>query len=310
MDIIDKIVDGVNGFLDKLSEKKPKKPSNKKSEKHLEKKPEKPLDKNHSDKKPENNANTSKNDDNIYKKNVSGFNNVGNTFFQKDYNENITAEYFSGKGNGNLIQRKKSFDNFTKIKSSGIAKVRYHSYNESNPYIILTVDENLEKFVKIEVEKNRLCIGVERGSYSFTEFTVDVFCDTLTGIKLSGSSRIKLTDELHTDELDIDISGSGDVSGRVICELLVAEISGSGRITLSGKCENKIDMLISGSGSFYGYDLKCENARVNISGTGNAEIYVVDDLKAKVSGMGKITYKGKPVSVDKTVTGLGKISEY
>ena len=56
------------------------------------------------------------------------------------------------------------------------------------------------------------------------------------------------------------------------------------------------------------FDLKSVNHNIDISGSGNAEVFVDGgSLDANISGSGKVYYKGAPSSFNTDITGSGKI---
>jgi hypothetical protein len=85
-----------------------------------------------------------------------------------------------------------------------------------------------------------------------------------------------------------------------------AEISGSGSIRTTGRTE-KLQARVSGSGNLSMFDLVAKDADMRISGAGKAEINATDSLKARVSGVGDVRYKGSPKNVEKSVSGVGSI---
>jgi hypothetical protein len=84
-----------------------------------------------------------------------------------------------------------------------------------------------------------------------------------------------------------------------------ARISGSGDIELGGNA-NDLDVVISGSGGFKGYNLKSKDVSVTISGSGNVETAVDGPLDAKISGSGSVYYKGNAAISFKS-SGSGKV---
>jgi hypothetical protein len=84
-------------------------------------------------------------------------------------------------------------------------------------------------------------------------------------------------------------------------------ISGSGDIRLAGEATNHT-LKVSGSGNLSGYELKSINQMITISGTGNAEVFVDGGiLDAKISGSGKVYYKGNSSSFSADITGSGSV---
>ncbi len=103
-------------------------------------------------------------------------------------------------------------------------------------------------------------------------------------LEVSGVAYIQMS--LKSEHFDLDASG-----------VLKGEIIGEVR-------DMKLD--ISGMGTLDASELKSLNCEIDISGMGNAEINVSENLDASVSGMGKIAYSGHP-RVHANTSGLGRI---
>jgi len=105
----------------------------------------------------------------------------------------------------------------------------------------------------------------------------------------------------------IRIKGTGKVTyhGFTLEELNI-DISGSGEVDLEGRAE-RLDAEISGSGEVAAYRLAVKTARLQVSGSGGIRATVTQSLRARVSGSGKIKISGNPVERDTDVSGSGKI---
>ena len=145
---------------------------------------------------------------------------------------------------------------------------------------------------------------------------------TVIGASISGDGHIECTGS--TDMLDVQISGDGqgkfldliaadvraDLSGEAKCELNVTEelrlkMSGEGQAEAIGTAEiQRID--ISGSSKVKNFELLSETTEIVMSGDGEIEISVSDELMIDMSGDGKICYKGNP-SLTLNSSGSGEI---
>ena len=122
---------------------------------------------------------------------------------------------------------------------------------------------------------------------------------------VSGSGRIELKG--RCDDFDSHVSGSG----RVKLELTVARlasfgVSGSGKITARGSAE-EVKAGISGSGEILAADLTTNKVDVRISGSGDLEINVKKELDAHISGSGTVRYQGDPAHVNSHSSGSGNV---
>lgn len=125
-------------------------------------------------------------------------------------------------------------------------------------------------------------------------------------LRISGSGNIiGESDFDNLDDVELVISGSGDIELKMVCDELYAKISGSGGIRIRGKGEHG-DFNISGSGNIRAADFKVESARAGISGSGNMKIHVTEELDARISGSGDIEYTGRP-RINSKSSGSGKI---
>jgi hypothetical protein len=225
-------------------------------------------------------------------------------------------------GNGNMVTSEKPVSAFDSIQISGSVAVNYHTSQEYRA--VVTVDSNLEEYVRIETRGGVLTIGTKRGHYRFTNYTVEVYAPSLTGVSISGSVRFEAVDKIAAPSFNLNISGSGKIKGSfendnfstrisgsadmdsyIVCGSFRAAIAGSGNIKLSGSANN-LDISVSGSGDFAGSEFKANNAVINISGSGRIHIWVLENLKARVSGSGRVRYRGNP-KIDYSGSGSGRL---
>jgi hypothetical protein len=226
-------------------------------------------------------------------------------------------------GNGNIISSERTLGTFEKIHSSGSYEVRFHISQDYRA--VITVDSNLYEYVTLDIKNGTLNIGTKNlHSYKFTKFIADIYCPSLKGVSLSGSGKIIIMDKITASSFDLNVSGSGDMEGtiecetfslklsgsgkinnNIICNNFTANISGSGNTTVSGTA-NDSNIKISGSGNFHGNEFRTNNTTTHISGSGNMNIWVLEYLRAKVSGSGSIKYHGTP-KIEFNGSGSGRI---
>jgi hypothetical protein len=236
----------------------------------------------------------------------------------------VNADGRAEKGNGNVISSERAMPPFEKIDNAAEAIVRFHASQEYR--VIVTVDSNLDKYVKIATKNNVLKIETESNilGFYFTQFVVDIYCPMITGVLISGSGRFEAVDKIvapavgltisgsgaiyggiECDTVSINISGSGEMEGNIKSNKVSATISGSGKIIINGNARES-DINISGSGNMFGNEFMTNNANININGSGNVNIWAVDYIKANISGSGGITYRGNP-KIDFSGSGSGRI---
>lgn len=137
--------------------------------------------------------------------------------------------------------------------------------------------------------------------------TVEVYLTVpdLREASVGGSGRIEVRDLFRSRNFETAVSGSGKIQLRVATERLEARISGSGTINAAGMATQQ-SVRIYGSGNYEALDLESRETEVHISGSGDAEVDVQDELDANISGSGRVYYTGSP-GVNSSVSGSGKL---
>jgi hypothetical protein len=209
------------------------------------------------------------------------------------------------------------------------------------------------KEIETRVEGSKLIIGKEGkwfdwGSYDDEKITVYVTVKNLDAISVSGSGTLIAETPFTTENMDLNVSGSGDLKIHVEATgNIEANVSGSGDIELRGKCKNmesdvsgsgKVDMTItiadladyhisgsgkivakgtsnvvkttvSGSGKVLAAELEANRCDIRISGSGDVEINVKNEIEANISGSGTVSYKGNPAKVNSHASGSGNVKK-
>lgn len=128
----------------------------------------------------------------------------------------------------------------------------------------------------------------------------------LDKVVLTGSGNIT-GDNHFTDleDLELVITGSGNLDLGFDCQRLDLTISGSGDMNLTGSAE-ELNGLITGSGHVDGYDLATREADIRITGSGDCRLTVEDYLRVLISGSGSVIYLGDP-GTSIHITGSGEV---
>lgn len=172
--------------------------------------------------------------------------------------------------------------------------------------IKVTGSENIIDLLKMDLNGEVLKIDIDRCTRN-TDLVFDITMPVLTSVAISGSGTIIGTDPFDVEDLEVKISGSGDMELEFTATSVETSISGSGDMKLFGTTGALVSH-ISGSGDVHAFGLSATTAELNINGSGNMEVTVTDQLDARISGSGDIRYKGTPaISVE--VSGSGKIED-
>jgi hypothetical protein len=166
---------------------------------------------------------------------------------------------------------------------------------------------SLEK-IETVVTDNTLKIRTKDGFHGNTgKVTVHITVPEVSALSIAGSGDISAGAAIRTDELDLNVSGSGSIRlSELSAREVSATITGSGDINISaGKAESELEVIITGSGSFSATGFSAQEVDVKITGSGSAKVWAVKELETNITGSGNVEYKGTP-QVDANSTGSGK----
>jgi hypothetical protein len=218
------------------------------------------------------------------------------------------AQWNKIKGNGNVVTENRTTSDYDAISCAG--SFDYILVAGTEGKITLKGESNLLQYVITEVKSGKLVIKTEKGknidpSRNNTIKITIPFKD-LDKVYLSGSGDLWNEDTIKSDDLDVSLSGSGDIVLEVQTKSVSGKVTGSGDVTLKGSTTN-LRAAVTGSGDFHGFDLKSTNTDVSVTGSGDAEVICNGEFKARVTGSGDIEYRGNPTNHDSKVSGSGSI---
>lgn len=209
-------------------------------------------------------------------------------------------------GNGNVSTEERNAGAFEELIVSG----SMHVYLSQGPVQAVRVEaeSNLLPYIITNRQGDELKVKTEDNtSISYTH-PINIYLTTpdIKKISMLGSGKIETKDTLRNDDgLKISLAGSGSINIRMNAPEADANIAGSGNITVSGFTQ-KLDINLAGSGNFKGSDLKSEEAKIKIAGSGSAWVFASVKLSAKILGSGNVHYGGTP-SMDNNMLGSGKV---
>lgn len=217
--------------------------------------------------------------------------------------------YAFGRGSGNVIEETREVAGFNQVSLSGQGNL-YLTQGETEG-LRIEAEDNIVKKIKTSVNGNKLEIKYKTvwffwDLWAREEINFYLAVKDLNNISLSGSGKI-FTEDFAGEDLEINISGSGEAEMKVDLNSITTNISGSGKFTLTGTAEEQL-IDISGSGTFLNRDLKTRKTEIKISGSGKAELYAEEELKIDISGSGTVKYLGSP-KVSQSISGSGTIEQ-
>jgi hypothetical protein len=225
------------------------------------------------------------------------------------------------EGNFDVETETRQFPPFERVINEGNFEV--YVIQDGLSEVEIEAESNLIPLIRTRIEGSAMVIDTHDDLRNNYPMKIYVHTDEVKELKLSGSGLLRAegieTGDLqvdlsgsgemyfsgHADDVDCQLSGSGSIELDLDCSSLEADISGSGDIDVTGAA-NSGELKISGSGSFHGYEFLIQECHAKISGSGNMYLDVEDYLEVNISGSGNVYYIGSPV-IDTHITGSGSV---
>ncbi len=206
------------------------------------------------------------------------------------------------RGEGPVVSKTLKIDPFDGIKVTSGADV----YIKEGVTQSVTVEAqaNIIELLETEVRNGLWKIGFSKNIRNHSGIKLYITVPRLTEASVSGSGSINGESSFNAKgDFLVTVSGSGDIVLDINAEDITGRISGSGSIRLKGNA-SVLDAEISGSGSVKAYELNVSDCKIRISGSGNCQVDVKENLDVRISGSGDVLYKGQP-RISSKISGSG-----
>ncbi len=205
----------------------------------------------------------------------------------------------------------------------------FHSINVNSRYTVYLKQSNETKIEvralkevmdisEFKVEEGVLNINIKREEKDKSiweqiddikiapKLDVYISIQNVQSLKVNGNGKIISENSISSNNLYLSVSGSGTLDVDIKGENIEINNSGSGLLKLKGYADHA-NINQSGYGKIEAFKLDLKTATTEISGSGDVEINVADNLDAYVYGDGKIEFKGNTKKVSKKEYGSGKV---
>lgn len=210
------------------------------------------------------------------------------------------------KGNGNITVENRTVGSFSKIRieqqSPGglvFGEQRLSGFNiklvqDTLEAVSVEYDDNLIHHVKTEAVNGTLIIKLKRPLYSRRDVNVRVHYRTLSALEGLAFGQVIFANTCSADVLKIDLSGACNMEGPLQVNELMLDVSGASEIRLTGQAR-KVRADLSGAADYQAFQLQTDTCYLDISGAGDARVFVRSFLQIDASGAADIQYRGNPV---------------
>ena len=208
-------------------------------------------------------------------------------------------------GSGNIVGEVRDVGPFAEIVFDSEGAVVVSRTEEAS--LIIEADDNLMEYLLATVSGNVLEIsttdGVDIAPSKPPIFRIGT--RDLAAIDLAGAGAIDV-DAAGASHFDVTLSGAGDVTvDPVETGELVLDLHGSGSVSLAGSAD-QLRATIAGATNLAAANLEVRVATINASASGQAIVWVSDELEVVASDAASVEYYGTP-SVTEEVSGAASV---
>lgn len=210
------------------------------------------------------------------------------------------------EGEGEITERSFELGSTEEIELNVSANVNYWlDPNSKSTKVVIRVEDNLHELIEVNQNKGELEIGTD-GCVSSSEMSIDIISPALSELSVNGSGDFISKTPIKTEEMELTVSGSGNIVLEVDAEDLDLTINGSGNMNLKGEAV-EMDVNINGSGDIEASDLKTVETDIQINGSGDCNVYVKEKLEVEINGSGNVNYKWNPKKLEQEINGSGDV---
>jgi hypothetical protein len=185
---------------------------------------------------------------------------------------------------GNVRVEERMMSDFTQVSGTFVGNMILVQSDESK--VKVESSENIRDITSTTVVNGKLEITLTQCVKDLNVFNVYIYSPDFSEIDFTGVGDIITPDDLVLGELNVSLSGVGDIQLRGEVEVLTLSISGVGNINA--------------------FMMDAASCKVLISGTGNAEVSAREELDVTISGTGNVYYQGNP-TITTNISGNGNL---
>jgi hypothetical protein len=192
---------------------------------------------------------------------------------------------------------------FNQINTNGDMEIIVSPGNNNS--VVVQGDSNVLPNIQTSVNNNVLTVSNSNVIGGSKPAKIYITVVDLNAVQVGGSGNFTGTD-LKLKSLNLFLSGSGSIN---LVNLVADSIKlvNSGLTSLSGNVKSQ-EIIISGTGEYKAKDLQSNTATVEIDGSGQATLNVINQLNIIINGSGQVSYLGNP-NIQQQVIGSGTVKK-
>ena len=153
----------------------------------------------------------------------------------------------STQGSGVPVTQTRDVASFTSVELAGSNNVVVRV--GASQSVVVKADDNLIDRVTTEVQSGTLVIGNTPGSFATkSPMSVEVTVPTLNALTLTGSGNI-VVDDIEAESLEVDLPGSGTLTGNGTATRLDVTVGGSGVVQFTQLVAKDVRAAVAARGA-------------------------------------------------------------
>ena len=199
---------------------------------------------------------------------------------------------------------------FNRVDFRGIGRLVLSQGNTQS--VAVSASEAVIPHVRTEVREGVLIVALRWWPGIFFRFRelktleVRLVVEELAGLKVSGAGTVESRERVEAPELEIQLSGAGEIRLELYGRRVATHLTGAGRIVLWGEAD-ELDIRLTGAGSIQAERLVSRSAKIHSSGAGECRVHASEELDVRLGGAGTVRYIGNP-AIRSRVTGVGTLT--
>lgn len=217
---------------------------------------------------------------------------------------------FGGKsvdGNGKVTTQTRTVaGNYTIV--SAATGLEVYVVQGSVASIIVEADDNLQQYIKTEVEGNELRIYADVTIDKAGAKRITVTLPKIEGLEASSAAILKSKTVIKSNDIDLSANSGASMEVGVDAKTVNCEASSSGSLKVSGRTTD-LNTVSSSGGSINATALTAEDAEAEASSGGSTKVNVTGKLTADAASGGSISYSNNPKTVKSNATSGGSVNK-
>ena len=210
-------------------------------------------------------------------------------------------------GNGRVMSETRDCYYFEDLVNEGDFNVYFTKGDQFS--LVVEAEENLLKYIDTEFHGNTLYIENDHRRCLDCSYPMNIYITApdVYSLKLTGSGLIH-SNNLAVPELDLELTGSGNIDLFLETEHVNVNLTGSGDVILAGY-SNSSDYILTGSGEINSFSMEQETSIMDVIGSGDIYVNAGEMIDVKIVGSGDVHYMGNP-QIYSTILGTGKLRKW